>query len=353
MTPADFHKLCEINRLINGNSYVFKKINSIGFIEELIPLNPHSVRAELLNGEIIYTYTPKNGTPVKYQRDEIIHVKGMSFDGFVGQGVLTYARLSIETALQQEDFQRNFFKRGGRPSGVLKTDTDLGRSSYAKDAEGKPLRGKSAKDIVREDWEKTNAGIENANRIAVLDLGLSYQTIPQINQKDMAFIENAERTVGDICRFFGVPLYKAFAGKESYQSNEQNAIAYVTDKLHPIVTKYEQEYTTQLLLPSQSQNFMSIKANMNAELRGDLASRTNHYKEMWGLGTYSTNDIRRLEDLPDIEGGDLRFASKNYAPFEYFVKELEGMGSQDGAFDTILKNLAAEISKNLAAGGEK
>ena len=120
----------------------------------------------------------------------------------------------------------------------------------------------------------------------------------------------------DICNFFGVPAYKVNAGKQSYSSNEQNAIEYVTGTLHPIITQYEQEQTWSLLLPAQRRQGMELHMNMMVELRGDFASRGSWYQTMTEIGAYSVNDVRAHEDLPDVPGGDGRKASLNYVPLE-------------------------------------
>ena len=36
------------------------------------------------------------------------------------------------------------------------------------------------------------------------------------------------------------------------------------------------------------------------------------------IGAYSINDILALEDLPDVPGGDERYASLNYIPADLF-----------------------------------
>ena len=125
-------------------------------------------------------------------------------------------------------------------------------------------------------------------------------------------------TVEDISRFFAMPLYKLSAGKQSYSSNEQNAIEYVNDTLMPVLTQYEQEYTYKLLFDSERRQNLRIRVNQNAELRGDLSARANWYKVMREIGPYSVNDVRELEDLPDVAGGDTRNASLNYIPLERF-----------------------------------
>ena len=55
---------------------------------------------------------------------------------------------------------------------------------------------------------------------------------------------------------------------------------------------------------------------MMGELRGDWTARAAWYKAMREIGAYSVDDIRALEDLPDVPGGDDRLASLNYVPLE-------------------------------------
>ena len=144
-------------------------------------------------------------------------------------------------------------------------------------------------------------------------MGLKYKPI-SVSQKDAQFVENAELSIRDIARFFGVPLYKLQEGKQSYNSNEQNAIEYVTGTLHPIVTAYEQAFTSVLLTPKEIAEGLEIRMNMMAELRGDSTARGNWYRTMHDIGAYSVNDVLALEDMPDVEGGDEHVASLNYVP---------------------------------------
>jgi len=57
---------------------------------------------------------------------------------------------------------------------------------------------------------------------------------------------------------------------------------------------------------------------MMGELRGDWTARASWFQTMHTIGAYSVNDIRELEDLPDVPGGDERMASLNYVPLELF-----------------------------------
>ena len=98
--------------------------------------------------------------------------------------------------------------------------------------------------------------------------------------------------------------------------------------LHPIVSQWEDELSYKLLTASERAKGLEIRINMMAELRGDFTSRSNWYRTMRDTGVFSVNDILALEDMPDVEGGDERYASLNYVPLslwrELSMKRKEG-----------------------------
>jgi len=242
--------------------------------------------------------------------EDVCHYKGYTRDGLLGIGVLDRAAQIIGAGAAAQEYQNAYYSNGGQPSGVLQTETDLG--GYVRGQDGQPTEV-LVKDALRAEWEKVHSGPSNAHRVAILDHGLKYQAITATMQ-EAQFVETHDLTVIDICNFFGVPAYKVNAGKQSYSSNEQNAIEYVVGTLQPIVTQMEQEQTWRLLLPAQQRRGLELRLNMMVELRGDYSSRATWYDKMRTVGAYSVNDIRALEDLPDVEGGDERLASLNYVP---------------------------------------
>lgn len=316
MTASTYKKLIEANRLLKGNGYALIVRNARNARpQELIPLNPlFTVPYFDDKGILWYIFTnPKTGEMRKLNNFDVLHVKAYSEDGINGISVLSRASEVIDTAKATQQYENKLYTQGARPSGVLKTATQL---------------DKPAKDKVREEWDKIYSGSNNAFRTAILDLGLEYQQI-SISPKDTQFVESKGISIEDITRFFGVPLYKVNSGKQSYSSNEQNGIEYVVGTLHPIVTQYEEENTYKLLFDSELNKIWKVKINMMAELRGATASRGVWYKSMRDCGAFSVNDILALEDMPNVNGGDTRNASLNYVPLELFE----------------------EISKNRNAGG--
>ena len=319
MTPFIRKKVLEISRLEGGNGYDWIIRNPrTGMVEELIPIPWRLVTPwRDLKGRVWYTvYHPVTGAPMVLPQEDICHYKNSSRDGLTGMATLKRASEVIAAGRAAQEYDRMYYENGGQPSGVLRTDSDLG--GYVRDSNGQFLKREDGtyvtkKDHMRSEWERVHAGPSNSHRIAILDLGLDYKPMASSN-RDAQFVENKEVSVRDIARFFGVPLYKLNEGKQAYGSNEQNAIEYVVSTLHPNVTQYEEEQTWKLLTDSELARGLEIRINLMAELKGDTASRGAWYTNMRTNGAFSVNDIRALEDMEDVEGGDERQASLNFVP---------------------------------------
>lgn len=324
-------KVAEAGRNCGGNGYLLierdpRTLRPVRLVGVPWTLVQPMMTAE---GEPFYGVEhPFTGKLLRVERMDMIHVMAYSDNGWKGVSVLERASEVIAGAKAAQSWNGSYYINGGQPSGVLEVDSDISGTMEVAQADGTTATV-NMKDYVRQEWENRQGGPGNAGRIAVLDNGMKYHAI-SISQRDAQFVESAELSVRDIARFFGVPLYKLQEGKQSYSSNEQNAIEYITGTLHPIVTQYEQEATEKLLNSSERADGLEIRINMMAELRGDSSSRGNWYNAMWQIGAYSVNDIRALEDMPDVEGGDEHTASLNYVPLsvwrELSIKRNAGNG---------------------------
>lgn len=322
MSPSIAKQMVENNRLSGGNGYEWiVRSPRTGKPVELIPLPWELVHPwRDTHGLVWYGVThPWTGAPMVLPSEDVIHVKAYTHDGLHGISVLRRASEVIAAGRATQQYELTYFSNGGHPSGILSADTDLS---------GKIVRTKkdgteetvTRRDVIREEWERVHAGPSNAHRTAVLDYGMKYQPITMSNA-DAQFVESKAVTVEDIARFYGVPLSKLYAGKQAYNSNEQNAIDYVVSTLHPIVTQYDEELSYKLLLDSELLTGIKLCINLLAELKGDTASRGSWYKAMREVGAFSADDIRDLEDMPSIgEGGDIYYGNKQYAPLDQFRK---------------------------------
>ena len=328
MTAFDYHKLMESRRIAHGNAYALIWRDKWGQPVELLPIAPGYMQPYRDdNGQLWYVGTnPKTGEYRKFWPVDVLHYKAFSVDGLEGVSYLRRGAGTIEAALQAQKYETGFYKNGAKLTGILYTDTDLTNKPEIKQPDGTKI---SVKDAIRREWEHVYAGADNAYRTAVLDFGMKYTPVTSTN-RDAQFIESRAASIEDIGRLFNIPLYKLGVGKQTYASNVQAAIEYMQRTLSPIVAAVEQEDTYKLLTPSEQQRGFQLRRNMMGELRGDWAARGVWFKQMREAGVYSVDDIRALEDLPDVPGGDDRYASLNYVPLELWAELSKNRNTNTG-----------------------
>lgn len=321
MSSFDYYRLMMCNQLLRGNAYgwIFRD-QATGHPRELIPLPPDHVEPWAdRDGRLWYRFLhPRTGAMYDLRPEDVLHYKAYSEDGIRGISVLRRASLTLDTAQAAQEYENSTWRSGGQPSGILTTDADLGGEIPVQQEDG-TVKMVDPKEQLRQSWERVHRGAENAMRLAVLDLGLKYQPI-SMNNTDAQFVESNEVRVADVCRFFGVPLHLAFAGKQSFESNEQNGIEYVNYTLLGYDTQWNQEDSYKLLLPGERERRQRIKRELKVFLRGDTAAQAAFYTSLRNVGGLSANEIRALEDMGAIPGGDSYYASWNYGPLDQWSR---------------------------------
>ena len=341
MTSFDYNRLMLCNQILRGNAYAWIcRDRRTGYPLELIPLPPDYVTIRFDGaGHLWYVFThPVTGEVTWLRNEDVLHYKAYSEDGIEGISVLRRASLTLDTARAAQQYENSVWHSGGQPSGILTTDSDLGDYEETQPDGTKVVI--DPKEQVRQAWEAIHRGPGNAFRVAVLDLGLKYQPISMTNT-DAQFVESNEVRVADVCRFFGVPLHLAYAGKQSYQSNEQNGIEYVNYTLLGYETQWDQEDTYKLLLAGERAGRVRIKRELKVFLKGDTAAQAAWLQAMRILGAYNADEIRALDDRPAIPGGSAYYASLNYVPQELWP------------IPSLIRALGAQADLNTLEGGEK
>lgn len=334
MTTFDYQRLMLCNELLRGNAYAWiYRDPSSGHPRELIPLPPDYVSIHVdTAGHLWYFFThPVTGETTMLRPDDVLHYKAYSEDGIEGVSVLRRASMTLDTARAAQQYENSTWRSGGQPSGILTTESDLGRAIEVVQPDGTKVL-MDPKERLRQSWESCHRGAGNAFRVAVLDMGLKYQPISMTNS-DAQFVESSEIRVADVCRFFGVPLHLAFAGKQSYESNEQNGIEFVNYTLLAYETQWGQEDTYRLLLPSEREQGLRIRRELKVFLKGDTAAQSARYRTMREIGGMNANEIRALEDMGEIPGGDQYYANWGFGPLEDWARlsVLRALGGQTGA----------------------
>lgn len=92
-------------------------------------------------------------------------------------------------------------------------------------------------------------------------------------------------------------------GKESYNSNAQQRLNYVTDTLLPYVVQWESEDSYKILSKVQRAGGLYVHGNVEALLRADPTTRADFYVKLIEHSVMNPDDARAKEELDPIPGG--------------------------------------------------
>ena len=127
------------------------------------------------------------------------------------------------------------------------------------------------------------------------------------------FDEIAKRTHQQICQLFGVPPHKVgILDHATFSNIEQQQIQAVQDLFLPWCKRWEEAFDGALLGDAELGTYY-FKHNLNGILRGDVAARYASFSTALQNGIMSINEVRGLEDLDPIEGGDVHVRQLNMA----------------------------------------
>lgn len=290
-TAVDFWEYQVAAIELQGNAFALIERRMNGDIGSLIPLRPDSVKAERVNGRIRYSWR-ENGREVMRSGDEVLHIRGPLGDAMSGVSTLTACRSTLDAAAYADGASSLFFANGVRPSGVLSID--------------KALTGPQRQEAERLLQEKF-IGAMNAGRPMLLDNGMTWQQLT-MSPEDAQMLESRRFSVEEICRLFGIPPHMVGHTENSTSWGtglEQQTLGFVKFSLRRRLKRIEQALEKQLLTARDRVNGIKIEFNLEGLLRGDSKARADFYQSGLSNGWTTINEVRALENLPPVPGGDV------------------------------------------------
>jgi HK97 family phage portal protein len=269
--------------LVHGNSYTRVFRDAQGQVVNLVNLNPEKVEIERSKvGRKVFRYEGEN-RPLS--GDEIIHIVDLIMPGELkGLSRVETLKQSLGLNIALSDYAARFFGTGASASGVIEFPGNLTSEQAKQLADGFDARHRN--------------GSRRAHKTGVLSGGAKF-VATQLDPETSQALESRKFAVEEIARAFNVPLHLlGVPGTASYASVEQNNLQFVSMTLRPLAEKVEAAFSR--LLPGDA----FIKFQFGDLLRADLVARIQSYSVGAQAGFYSTNDIRRLEDLEPVEEGD-------------------------------------------------
>lgn len=297
-TPSEFKSMMQLSVLLRGNGVAFK-VMSRGVVKQLIPLMPGAVEIKQKSDlSLRYAYTRPNGTVTEFAQEEVFHLRGMSLDGVRGLSVIGHAAEELGLSIQTHKFASKLFKNGAVPGGVLTHPNSLDDPEI---------------DRLKASLEEFR-GADNSQKLLLLEDGLKYEKIA-MSSVDAQLLQIMELTQYDIAMRFGVPphMIGLTSKTTSWGSGiEQIGAAFVAYTLQDHLTMWEESIRRDLLGVDDLSVY--VKFNPAGLIRGDIKTRYAAYAVGRQWGWLSVNDIRAMEDMDPVDGGDVYLQPTNMVP---------------------------------------
>ncbi len=296
----DFWEFMVASIELRGNAYAEIEKRPDGFIVSLTPIAPDLMQPprRTSDGGIEYRWTDATGEHVR-REGEILHIRGFGGGPLGGVSPLTANRQAFASAAAVDRAASTMFANGVRTSGVLSVDKPLTREQRAE-----------AERLLQEKF----VGAQNAGRPMLLDNGLKWEQL-SIDPHDAEMLESRRFSVEEICRVFEVDphLVGQTQGNTTLGSSiTEQTLSVLKFKMRKRLKRIEGALSKQLLSRSERAQGVSIKFNVEAFLRADSAGRASYYDVMKQFMT--KNEIRALEGLAPVEGGDVLMAQMQDVP---------------------------------------
>jgi HK97 family phage portal protein len=250
-----------------------------------------------------YTYSPKDASPIHLDQGDVLHIRGLSIDGFTGVSLLTWAREVIGGALGQQEHGNRLWKNGANPGIALKHPGKLNDEAYRR---------------LKESWDANYSGASNSAKTVIIEEGMSIERIAMTSE-DAQFIESRKFSRSEIAGITRVPPHMIGDLERATFSNiEHQDLAFVKHSLRPWLVRWEQVILRDLI----RQPDLFVEFNIDGLARGDLKSRYEAYAIGRNWGWLSVNDIREKENMNPVEEGDEYLRPLNMQPVGKEVPEI-------------------------------
>ncbi|MGO2337118.1 phage portal protein [Providencia sp.] len=311
MTPSRFMLMVVSSLCLQGNAYIEKRYIGSKLVS-LQPLYPQSMTVKRLDSGLLeYKYTEQGSANRTIHVKNMMHIRGFGTDGISGLTPIQVGKDILGSAIATDETAAKIFRNGLLASGFLSSKAALTGEQREK------LRG----------YLNAFISSENAGKLMILENDLTYNGI-SMNPEDAQLLQSRAWSIEEICRWFRVPPFMVgHADKQSSwaSSVEGMNMQFLTNTLRPLLVNIEQEIN-RCLLDDDDDHYAEF--SVEGLLRADSAGRAAYYTTALQNGWMSRNDVRKLENYPPIDGGDIHTVQLNLTPLELLGSESTGTESE-------------------------
>jgi len=273
--------------LTYGNGFAEIQRDGAGRPVALWPLLPNKTFRKIKDGVPYYEIHSQTGEVAVLADYNVLHIKGLGFDGYTGYNVVQYHKEAIGYGKAVKEYGARFFGNDASPGGVLEHPQSLGEKAYKR---------------LQESWDTEHRGLEQAHRMRILEEGMKYNKTG-VDPEHAQALEVQKWTVDDCSRIFQIPPHKLGSMEFSkYNNVEQLQLDFVATTMLYWFRKWEQECNYKLFMPSEQKRLFT-EILVDGLLRSDIKSRYAAYKVGRDAGFLCVDDIREKENMNPLPDG--------------------------------------------------
>jgi HK97 family phage portal protein len=288
-TSFEYREMLSFHLDLCGNHYSFVNRSNRAGIMELIPFEPGSVTVKRDDNFVLtYDVRAENGSIQNFPAKSIWHVRGPSWNSWMGLESVQIAREAIGLSMAIEEQQARTQRNGVRTPGIYSVDSSLSSIQY------KQLRA----------WIDENiSGPDNAGKPMLLDRAAKW-TSTAMTSIDAETLDTRRFQVEEICRHFQVNPIMIFAESKNttYASAEQQFLSHVVHGLSPTYMRIEQSIDANLLTEKDREEGLYACFVDEGLLRGSMKDKKDSLLGYLNGGAMTANEVRAKLDLnPDAD----------------------------------------------------
>lgn len=291
-TSFEFREQIALHLVFTGNAYVVITRNERGDILELLPFEPGTVSV-VRNPDMSLSYRVAlaNEASIAVPPGNMWHIRGPSWNGWMGLNAVNLARNALGLSLAAEEFGSELFANGARPSGLLMN-------------EGSDDLTPEQIELVREQFEAMHTGSGQRARTVVLS-GLKWEKISS-TADEAQFIELRKFQIVEVARSLRLnPIMLMHQdGTAAYASVEQMFLAHDTHSMGPWYERIEQSAECNLLTDKERREGYSIELVSAGLVRGTAKDRAETNQILRQNGIITANEWRDEEDYSRLTGAE-------------------------------------------------
>ncbi|MDR3474441.1 MAG: phage portal protein [Devosia sp.] len=310
-----FRDTLAVHAVLSGDGFAFT--NRIrGRVVEMIPLLPgRCIPIQANDYSVGYRITAPDGSCETVSSRQVLHIRGISWNGYEGLDTIRLAREAVGLSLAGEQTHAMLHANGARPSGVLSVAKTLDEAGLVRLAA----------------WVKKHyGGLDNTSRVMVLDNDAKFTPF-DMKGVDAQHIQLRQHQIEEVCRAMGVlPMVIGHPADMAARAavDSINAL-HLVHTVRPWHRRFDKAMTRQLLMPDERKEGLYVKLLDGEFLRATAKDRAEYNRIALGgpnnPGWATQNEVRGWDDMDEDDSAN---ADKLWAPINMSPNDGAGQSTQ-------------------------